>query len=623
MTSLEKGTTEQENEEEICVQNKKGTLAQNSDNNINGNDSLGANTIMVSERSASRDDNKKPESKLITEENGTGGLCSNLETQNKQECSLEVKKDIKDDNTNKSLGHEINESVNTASEFLGKKKDTDKDISEHKAYEQNFEKDEQFSNDDYAEHISYQEDGSAIFVDPKTKIKYKFSDSTNSWEQIEDDTIKTNPYENEHYRWCFETNQWIPKTQTNVQYSFVDGFHTYKDEDGTVFFYDESKKAWFPKIDDDFMAIYQLNYGFDKDGNQNRKVVDEDGFKIPISIKENIAEKSQNKKQDKESKTTEKVEQNKKRKAPEPPKWFDITPEQNTKVYVSNLPLDITEQEFIDVMSKCGLIMKDQNTQKFKIKLYVDSNGILKGDGLCDYIKVESVDLALKILDGYDVRGKQINVQRAKFEMRGEYNPALKPKKKKKDKQKLAKLKEKLLDWRPDKMRGERSKHERVVVLKNLFDPQIFNENVELILEYQNDLREECKKCGNVRKVIIYDRHPDGIASISMSCPEEADLVVQLMNRRFYGKRRLVAEIWDGKTRYKIDETTNEKQDRLSNWDKFLDGENNEKSSEIKNVKTDEIVLKDIKNSEIPETFSESAEDVVTKTVSNIEPQVI
>jgi len=102
-------------------------------------------------------------------------------------------------------------------------------------------------------------------------------------------------------------------------------------------------------------------------------------------------------------------------------------------------------------------------------------------------------------------------------------------------------------------MRGERSKHERVVIIKNLFDPQLFEEKIELILEYQNDLREECNKCGNTRKVIIYDRHPDGVASISMSCPEEADLVVQMMNRRFYGKRRLVAEIWDGKSKYKID----------------------------------------------------------------------
>lgn len=79
----------------------------------------------------------------------------------------------------------------------------------------------------------------------------------------------------------------------------------------------------------------------------------------------------------------------KKRKAQAPPpKWFDIPPEQNTKVYVSNLPDDITEDEFGQLMSKCGLVMKDLKTGKLKVKLYRDSSGQPKGDGLCHYIKV-------------------------------------------------------------------------------------------------------------------------------------------------------------------------------------------------------------------------------------------
>uniref|UniRef100_T1GHU8 RRM domain-containing protein n=1 Tax=Megaselia scalaris TaxID=36166 RepID=T1GHU8_MEGSC len=128
------------------------------------------------------------------------------------------------------------------------------------------------------------------------------------------------------------------------------------------------------------------------------------------------------------------------------------------------------------------------------------------------FFKVESVELALNILDGYDFRGHKIKVQRAKFEMRGEYNPALKPKKKKGDKEKLQKIKEKLFDWRPEKMRGERGKHERTVIIKNLFTPELFDKEVHLIIDYQNDLREECSKCGTVRKVIVYDRHQDGVA---------------------------------------------------------------------------------------------------------------
>lgn len=62
-----------------------------------------------------------------------------------------------------------------------------------------------------------------------------------------------------------------------------------------------------------------------------------------------------------------------------------------------------------------------------------------------------------------------------------------------------------LFDWRPEKLRGERSKHERVVIVKNLFEPSLFDKDVSLILEYQQDLREECGKCGEVKRVVLYD----------------------------------------------------------------------------------------------------------------------
>lgn len=70
--------------------------------------------------------------------------------------------------------------------------------------------------------------------------------------------------------------------------------------------------------------------------------------------------------------------------------WFDLPPEHNTKVYVSNLPTDITEEEYVEVMSKYGMIVKDPVTNKLKVKLYTEPNGQLKGDGLCHYIKVST-----------------------------------------------------------------------------------------------------------------------------------------------------------------------------------------------------------------------------------------
>lgn len=56
-----------------------------------------------------------------------------------------------------------------------------------------------------------------------------------------------------------------------------------------------------------------------------------------------------------------------------------------------------------------------------------------------------------------------------------------------------------------------------------------------------------------------------------MSDPSEADLVVQMMNGRFFGQRKLTAELWDGKAKYKVEETEEEAKRRLQNWDKHLE----------------------------------------------------
>lgn len=62
-----------------------------------------------------------------------------------------------------------------------------------------------------------------------------------------------------------------------------------------------------------------------------------------------------------------------------------------------------------------------------------------------------------------------------------------------------------MLAWKPDKLRGERFKHEKVVIIKNLFTREMIEKDCTLILEYQNGLRAACSKFGTVKKVIIYD----------------------------------------------------------------------------------------------------------------------
>lgn len=473
---------------------------------------------------------------------------------------------------------------------------------------------------DYEKYISYDEDGTAIYTDPATNYKYIFDKEKNQWvpKDGQSATDDSGVYENEHYRWCTEKNQWIlkdealaaaaaadPSALENEHYKwnaetnawepksddtrfatsiYKDGQHLYTDPDGVVYFWDEEKKAWFPKIDDDFLAIYQTNYGFidNTSSTAATTTTTPESSSEPANQQLTQNDKTANKSTpaNNDSASGEPQKPSGKRKAP-PPQWFEEEPEKCTKVYVSNLPDTITEEEFIEVMSKCGMILRDPKTRKMKVKLYAEPSGQLKGDGLVNYIRIESVQLAIDMLDGYEIKGHKIKVQRAQFQMRGEYNPKLKPKRNKQEKEKLKKMKDKLLAWHPDKMRGERGKHERVVIIKNLFEPSIFDNQVDLIIDYQNNVRDECAKCGTVKKVVIYSCEPEGVCEVRMSDPEEADLVVQMMDRRYFGKRMLSAAIWDGKTKFKLKETEDETKERLSKWDEFLEQDDDEPESAV------------------------------------------
>lgn len=371
----------------------------------------------------------------------------------------------------------------------------------------------------------------------------------------------------------FQQQLELEKAEKERQQSGGSDPYTYVDpNDGTVYEWDHDKHAWFPKLTEDFLAAYQANYGTAA-GPPSEGAGHTSGSSQVAAIPEKAAAPGVNPSEQLNPKKPDKGK-------PAEPGWFEIDDAHNTRVYVSNLPDDIDEEEFLEIMSKCGLVMKDEKGQ-FKIKLYRSSDGQLKGDALCCYIKVESVELALRILDGYRLRDKEIRVERARFQLKGAYDPTKKPKKKKqasKDKERLKKKIDKLFDWRPEKLRGMRDKHESTVVLKNMFGPQEFEKDPTLILEYQKDLREECGQFGEVKKVVVYDRHPEGIATVTFKEPEEADACISRMNGRWFAQRQLAAETWDGRTRYKIYETEEELEERLKKWDDYLDGEDEEKA---------------------------------------------
>ncbi|XP_075419384.1 17S U2 SnRNP complex component HTATSF1-like [Tenrec ecaudatus] len=329
----------------------------------------------------------------------------------------------------------------------------------------------------------------------------------------------------------------------------------------TPYEWDLDKKAWFPKITEDFIASYQANYGFSNDAAPSSTANTQDA---PDAAAGRAAEPPPRKKPE----PTEPKVKGEKKKADSG--WFHVEEDRNTNVYVSGLPPDITLEEFIQLMSKFGIIMRDIQTEEFKVKLYKDNQGNLKGDGLCCYLKRESVELALKFLDEDEIRGYRLHVEAAKFQLKGEYD-ASKKKKKCKDYKKKLSMQKKLLDWRPERKAGSiRKRHEQVVIIKNMFHPKDFEDDPLVLNEIREDLRVECSKFGQIKKVILYDRHPDGVASVSFKEPEEADHCIQTFNGRWFGGRKITAETWDGTTDYQVEETSREREERLKGWESFL-----------------------------------------------------
>lgn len=109
--------------------------------------------------------------------------------------------------------------------------------------------------------------------------------------------------------------------------------------------------------------------------------------------------------------TQKKIEKKIKYKEKKKQKWYK--PKINSFIYVSNLPLDMTKEELEKFATKCGVIRLDRVTGNKKIKLYTDESGKFKGDASVSYVKLESVEMALELLNDSEIRpGCRVSVSK-------------------------------------------------------------------------------------------------------------------------------------------------------------------------------------------------------------------
>ncbi|KAJ3517218.1 hypothetical protein NLJ89_g659 [Agrocybe chaxingu] len=288
----------------------------------------------------------------------------------------------------------------------------------------------------------------------------------------------------------------------------------FEQDDGTELEFDAAKSAWTPLVDEGLVSRQQAAYsvaGVDestpaapvlKRESKKRKVEDYTSATAPdegVAIKRGKADK-------KEKPLTERKSK-------------------NTAVYVTNLPLDTEQDELVERFSKCGVIEEDLDGEP-KVKMYAREDGSFSGEALVVFFKEDSVILAVSLLDEAELRLGQpstvMRVAKADFAHKSHV---------------------KLEEWGDDDGFGpqpdpaenaaDRAKQGRVVVLKHMFTLQDLEKDASLLL----DLKE--------------DKEEDGIMTVKFRDPLSAQACVLKMNGRFFDKRRIEAEIFTGKQRFK------------------------------------------------------------------------
>jgi HIV Tat-specific factor 1 len=303
----------------------------------------------------------------------------------------------------------------------------------------------------------------------------------------------------------------------------------------------------------------------------------------------------------------------------------------STWIFVSELPIDVTLNEIAEHFKKAGIIRIDIETGDPKVILHktrkehsssIEANGerinvepLSRSASIC-YLKPESVELAIQLLDGAPFRpnnggfplsvkpsravnefgepvdeiasvlekeeeeDKRLSIigstirKRKNREAKGE---ALAVKARNLDSKERAimfrTLEQKLkLGWADEGT--DDSTGLCIVILRNMFTLDEMKSTGAFLEELREDILHELEdSCGKVTTLTVFDHHPEGVVFVKFASPGAAALCINKMNGRFFGGRRIICGYWDGVEEFKFNEDESEAEMREEEFGKWIESQ--------------------------------------------------
>jgi HIV Tat-specific factor 1 len=168
--------------------------------------------------------------------------------------------------------------------------------------------------------------------------------------------------------------------------------------------------------------------------------------------------------------------------------------------------------------------------------------------------------MALDVLDGGYIRpsSKPITVTRAEFQKRAAPSGDTDQPTRKRPTLTQAQIKvsqnamAQALAWNEDDDVGvSKSKALKIVVIENMFDPRKVDaeykgEDSEFFERLEKDIAAEGEKFGQIDKITIFSRSPQGAVIIKYCTSYAAQECVRIFDGRMYDGKKLRCKFWDG-----------------------------------------------------------------------------